>query len=108
VRWLLHVREIDELGRMGSRGDRTDGGPGLADPAGTGQRHEPNIVAAQEILDTTDLAFSANKRRAGDRQSARFSVALGRYGENAGSGVAQRWQRHAAWHCVVPHVATIP
>ena len=43
---------------MGSRGNRTDGGPCLADAAGPGQGDEPDIATAQERLDKPDLAFS--------------------------------------------------
>jgi hypothetical protein len=81
---LLHVREIHELGGVGSRGDGADGGPGLADAARPGQSDEPHIITAQERLDQPDLAFSAHKRRSRYRQSTGFNVALERQREDTG------------------------
>jgi hypothetical protein len=62
-RWLLHIREIDKLSRVGSHGNRTDGGPCFANSTGSGQGDKPHIVTLQQRLDVPDLSFSPDKRR---------------------------------------------
>ena len=66
---IVHRRQVDEPHAIGETrsvvqlpGD-LDGESGLADPAGTEQRHQPHVGVPQQIGDLGELDVSAEERR---------------------------------------------
>ena len=55
------------VGVLQGGGDR-ERDPGLARPAGTGERHQPDLVVAEQAGDLGELRRPADQRRRGDRQ----------------------------------------
>ena len=75
---LARVREIDEEDAVGVVLEgvrrRLDGQPRLADPARSGQRHEPDRVAAKQARELLELGRAPHQRRRGDRKVVRRRV----------------------------------
>ena len=75
---LARVRKVDEEDAVvvvleGVRG-RLDSQPRLADPARSGQRHEPTCVAAKQASQLLELGRAPHQRRRGGRKVVRGRI----------------------------------
>jgi hypothetical protein len=79
---IAHSRQRDEehtvRERLIQRGRRGQRQPRLADPAGAGQRHQPDLRPAQRGADLLQVVVPADQRRQRHRQPARRAQALQR------------------------------
>ena len=73
-RRLAHRREVDgharRRGRPAPRGQHLEREPGLADPAGAGDRHQPVCPSVDERAQPLELGVAADERRRRARSGA--------------------------------------
>jgi len=71
-------RQLDEedavLVRVDQLSRHLHAEPGLAGPAGAGQRHQPDVLAAEQPVQGPDLALPPDQRRRLDRQVVRSGI----------------------------------